>query len=173
MKALQTYCHDAYGSMLWDLSSPEAESYFKCWNTNVKLINGLPRSTFTYLVEGHFAKDIPSLRTQILSRYAGFYRTLLNSPSPEVQLLARLAEKDPRSPTYKNLRLLSRKTNIEKPWLFSSKRIKLSLPNSSVPEKETWRTGFLDKLICLRSEQLAWMQNIVKTGAMIESLCST
>ena len=30
MKILQTYCHDAYGSMLWDLSSQEAESFYKC-----------------------------------------------------------------------------------------------------------------------------------------------
>ena len=45
--ALQTFCSDAYGSMLWDLSSDSAESFFKCWNTNVKLVYGLPRNTFT------------------------------------------------------------------------------------------------------------------------------
>ena len=88
MKALQIYCHDAYGCMLWDLGSSEAESFFKCWNTNVKLINGLPRNTYTYLVEGHFGKHFVSLRNQVFMRYAGLFRSLLNSPSKEVQMLA-------------------------------------------------------------------------------------
>ena len=150
MKVVQIYCHDAYDSMLWDLSSPEVESYFKCQNTNVKLIHWLPRSTFTYLLERHFAKHTPSLRTQILSRIAGFYRTLLNSPST-CTALAHLAKKDPRSPPFRNSRLLKQKTNIDQPWLFSNARIKLSLPNSNVPVMKTWQISFLEKLIELNS----------------------
>ena len=71
--------------MLWDLSSDEAEKYFKCWNTCVKLTYGFPRNTFTYLVEGFLAADFTSLRNQVLSRYPGFFRNLLNSPSKEVK----------------------------------------------------------------------------------------
>ena len=32
MQAIQLYCSDAYGSMLWQLSSKYAESFFKAWN---------------------------------------------------------------------------------------------------------------------------------------------
>ena len=173
MKVIQTYCHDAYGSMLWDLGSPEAESFYKCWNTNVKLVYGIPRNTFTYLIEGYFAKHMSSLRNQIFVRYSGFYRSLLSSPSTEVQLLARLASRDPRSPTFANLRLLKKKTNIDRPYLFSSTRIKLALPNQCVPVAETWRLGLLDKLFVVRSEYLARMEDSVKIVAMIENLCST
>ena len=57
----------------------------------MKLIFRVPRSTFTYLVEGLFAEDQTSLRNQILARYPGFYRKLLTSPSKEVRVLARMA----------------------------------------------------------------------------------
>ena len=56
---IQILCTDAYGSMLWDLQSNPAEQYFKCWNTAIKLVYGVPRSTYTYLVEGFLAKDQP------------------------------------------------------------------------------------------------------------------
>ena len=57
MKAVQALCCDAYGSMLWDLGSGWAEQFFKSWNTCVKLVYGVPRSTFTYLVEGYLAGE--------------------------------------------------------------------------------------------------------------------
>ena len=51
MKAVQILSTDSYGSMLWSLNSAGAESFFKAWNTCVKLVYGVPRSTFTYLVQ--------------------------------------------------------------------------------------------------------------------------
>jgi hypothetical protein len=53
LKMIQALCSDGYGS----------------WNTCVKLVHDVPRSTFTYLVEGFLAKEQTSLRNQILSRY--------------------------------------------------------------------------------------------------------
>jgi len=38
---------------------------------------------FTYLVEGFLASEFTSLRNQIISRYAGFYRKL-STPSREI-----------------------------------------------------------------------------------------
>ena len=84
LQMIQVLCCDGYGSMLWNLQSASAESYFKSWNTCVKLVYKVPRSTYTYLVEGFLAKDQTSLRNQILSRYPGFYTKLLNSPSKEI-----------------------------------------------------------------------------------------
>ena len=70
LKAVQILCSDAYVSMLWNLSSDVSEQFFKAWNTTAKLVYGVPRSTFTYLVEGHFAAGHTSLRNQMLSRYS-------------------------------------------------------------------------------------------------------
>ena len=90
MKAVQLLSSDSYGSMLWSLNSAGAESFFKSWNTCVKLVYGVPRSTFTYLVEGYLASEHVSLRKQVLARYLGFFRSLLGSPSKEVEYLLEL-----------------------------------------------------------------------------------
>ena len=73
IKASEIYCCDGYGAMLWDLSSNSAEQYFKAWNTFVKLTCGVPRSTFTCLVEGYFAMGFTTLRNQVLGSYPGFF----------------------------------------------------------------------------------------------------
>ena len=159
--------------MLWDLGSDAAESFFKCWNTNVKLVYGLPRNTFTYLVEGYFAETSTSLRNQILSRYAGFFRKLLSSPSREVQFLARVVATDPRSTTHKNLKLLSEKTAMDEPHLFSSEKIKTALPVQHVPVAEKWRLGLLKSLLTLKEEKLSRGESTAQICAMFESLCST
>ena len=108
VQAIQVLSTDAYGSMLWDLDSDQAEQYFKCWNTCIKLSYGIPRNTFTYLVEGYFAAGLVTLRQQVISRYPGFFRNLLSSPSKEVRLLSRPVASDPRSTTFTNLRYVER-----------------------------------------------------------------
>ena len=112
--------------MLWDLGSAQAEQYFKCWNTCVKLVYDIPRSTFTYLVEGYFAAGQTSLRNQVLSRYSGFFRNLLQSPSREVRVLARIVSSDPRSTTCVNLRYLQKLTGLDQPQMYSSARVRLA-----------------------------------------------
>ena len=85
MKAVQVYCSDAYGSMLWDLNSDSSEQFFKSWNTCVKIVHDVPLDTFTYLVEGYFAKELSSLRNQVISRYPAFFQKLLVSPINEIR----------------------------------------------------------------------------------------
>ena len=67
MQAIQLLCTDAYGSMLWDLSSDEAEKYFKCWNTCVKLTYDFPRTTFIYLVRDSWqlTLQVPGTRSYL------------------------------------------------------------------------------------------------------------
>ena len=146
LKAVQILCSDAYGSMLWNLSCDVSEQFFKAWNTTVKLVYGVPRSTFTYLVEGHLAAGHTSLRNQVLSRYSGFYRNLLSSPSKEVRILARTVSDDPRSTTCSNLRYLQKMTGLSQPEFYSAGRIKIDLTYQAGPrsrEVETWSPGQL------------------------------
>ena len=173
LRALQIFCEDSYGAMLWDLSSDATESFFKCWNTNVKLVFGIPRSSFTYLVEGFFAEMLTSLRNQIYSRYAAFYRKLLVSASREVQFLAHLVRNDPRSTSCRNLRLLEKKTSLLNPYTFSLEKIKGSLPIKKVPDNEKWRLGLLKTLFKIKDEKMARMESTQDICAMIDSLCNT
>ena len=173
LQAVQVMCTDAYGCMLWDLGSDTSEQFFKSWNTCVKLCHGVTRSTFTYLVEGWLAADIAPLRNQVMSRYAGFYRKLLFSPSREIRALALMVTNDPRSTTYKNLRLLRNMTGLSQPHMYSGFKIKASLPVKSVPEKEKWRLGLLSSLFKVRSEMYLRVEDTKSICSMIDSLCST
>ena len=152
LQAIQVLCTDAYGSMLWNLSSEVAEKFFKCWNTCVKLVFDIPRSTFTYLIEGYFASQHTSLRNQVLARYPKFYRNLLNSPSREVRILARMVKNDVRSTTFANLKYLREVTKLAQPEQFGSARMKLELPVREVPDHEKWGIGVISKMLKIREE---------------------
>ena len=173
MQAVQVLCTDAYGSMLWDLGSEKAEQFFKSWNTCVKLVYGLPRSTFTYLVEGFFASSHTSLRNQVLSRYPGFYRNLLKSPSREVRILARIVSNDPRSSTCANLKYLKEMTKLPQPQFYSAPRVRLALPVQQVPESEKWRLGLLTSLMKVQREKQSRVEDTKHICGMIESLCNS
>ena len=173
MQAVQIFCMYAYGSKLWDLSSQVAEQYFKSWNTCVKLVHGLPRNTFTYLVEGFLSGSQVSLRNQALSRYPGFYRGLLNSPSKEVKMLARMVSRDPRSTTCRNLKYSEQKTKLKNPEFCSSWKVRDALPVQNVPEKETWRLGMLSTLMKIKREKCLEVENMQHICAMLDSLAST
>ena len=173
MQAVQFLCTDAYGSMLGDLGSESVEQFkVKSWNTCVKLVNKIPRSTFTYLVEGFFASSQISLRNQVLSRYQGFFRSLLESPSREVRALAIIVRSDPRSSTCKNLRYLEKMTGL-KSELYCSSRIRLALPVKKVPDSEQWRLGLMTNLMKMKNEKHLRVEDTKRVTAMMDSLCST
>ena len=173
MQAIQVLSSDAYGSMLWDLGSDQAEQYFKCWNTCTKLVYSIPRSTFTYLVEGYLAGGQTSLRNQVLSRYSGFFRNLLKSPSREVRILSRIVASDPRSTTYANLKYVQKLTGLTQPEMYSSTRIRAALPVREVPDCEKWRLGLLANLFKMKSERYLRVEDSKSICAMLDSLCST
>ena len=172
IKAMEVYCCDGYGSMLWSLDSETAESYFKSWNTAVKLIYQVPRMTYTYLVEGLLARRHTSLRNQVLGRYPRFLQGLLKSPSKEVRLLANIVAREPHSNTRKNIRYIEQLTQ-RNPCNFSTAVIKKSLPVKLVPEDQKWRVGLITNLIKLRSQSHLCAEDHTRVSAMIDSLCST
>ena len=173
LQMIDILCCDGYGSMLWELQSDKAEQFFKSWNTAVKLVWGVPRSTYTYLVEGFFAENNTSLRSQILSRYPGFFRGLLSSPSKEVRMLARMVKDDPRSTTYKNLKYLSEMTGMEQVENFASWRVKDALGKKEVPQNEKWRLRLLATLLNMKMDKYIQVQDSKQLCGMIDSLSST
>ena len=173
MNAIQIYCTDAYGSMLWDLGNTTSEQYFKSWNTCVKMVYEVPRNTFTYLIEGWFTSCMPSLRNQVISRYPKFYRQLTESRSKEIRFLVQIVSNDPRSTTYRNLKLLRERTNLRQAEYYSRRRILISLPTERVPDTDTWRVRLLASCLKMRTEIENRVQDTEKICAMISSLCST
>ena len=172
LKAAQVYCCDGYGAMLWTLQSDTAEQYFKAWNTFVKLAYGVPRSTFTYIVEGFLAENFVSLRNQILGRYPAFFQKLLNSPSKEIRLLANIVSRDPKSTTCKNLLYIKNVSGLD-PWDISSQKIKTNLPVQQVPGNQKWRLGLMSKLMKMKVDKFVLAEDSQRICAMLDSLCST
>ena len=174
LEAINTYCGDHYGSMIWDLYSEGAGQYFRCWNTAVKLVWNVPRSTHTYFVTCQLAASFVSTRTKILSRYVKFFQSLLKSKSPEVVLVANLVGRDMGSTTGSNISKLAQETGTN-PWSASSSMTTQALEKGTimVPNEDNWRLPLLDKLLVQRYEMEMQVTNTDAIQDMIDSLCSS
>ena len=151
LQAVNIYCCDHYGSMLWDLYGDMAGQYYRCWNTCAKLAWNCPRSTHSYFVTCQLAADFVSIRTKILGTYVKFFKTLLNSKCPEVALVANLVGRDVQSTTGKNIARLPEETGLN-PWVATPFMIKKLLMENeaTVPVEDKWRLPLLEKLILQR-----------------------
>ena len=108
-----------------------------------------------------------------MSRYPGFYRNLLKSPSREVRILARIVSNDPRSSTCANLKYLKEMTKLPQPQFYSAPRVRLALPVQQVPESEKWRLGLLTSLMKVQREKQSRVEDTKHICGMIESLCNS
>ena len=102
LNALNVYSTHFYGSMLWDLYGDMAGQVYRSWNTCVKLVWNLPRSTHNYFVDHLLALDFSSARKKFLGNYAGFLQRLMKSVGHEVRTLSYIVADDIRSATGKN-----------------------------------------------------------------------
>ena len=134
----------------------------------MKLTWGVPRSTYTYLVENVLASNFISLRHQVYGRFVNYFQGLFKSSSREVRHLARIVSRDIRSVTCRNVLLLKEVTGLS-PWDYSKRRIEDKLRRKSVPESDEWRPGLLLKLLEMRRGA----EDRKNLDKMIDSLCTT
>ena len=117
--------------MLARLDSPEATKLMNCWGTCVKDVWGLHRATHKvyarWLGSGH-----TTIREDLLSRWPKFFRSLLNGPSPEVAMLARVAAADRRTTTAANNALILSATGLSA-WTATADQVRTEL-RSREPE---------------------------------------
>ena len=147
--AVEKYCTAAYGSNLWSLGSPESKMFVNAWRTGHKLAWEVPRSCHTYLVQEVLAPHVADLNVSLMMKLVVFFRSLLASPSGEVQVVARLAARDMRSNLGKNLALIRETSGLD-PWVASIAQLRAVLgqiERREVPEGDLWRVGVLQKLL--------------------------
>ena len=152
--AIEKYCTAAYGSNLWDLNSQEARMFLSAWKTGHKLAWGVDRRCRTYLVQEVLAPHVPSLEAGLLSKFHGFFLSLLQSPSHEVSVVARLAARDIRSNLGSNLDLLQKKSKLD-PWVATRHEVKTALAKTGqveVPAQDAWRVTYLQRLLVQKLE---------------------
>ena len=97
LEAINKYCTAVYGSNIYNFTNNEFEMICAASRTGVKLAWGVHRGCRTYLLQQVLSPATPSLRVSLLLRFRTFFRSLLTSPSPEVQVAALLAARDLRS----------------------------------------------------------------------------
>ena len=172
IKSIQLHCSDAYGANTWLLFSQGAESFYKSYNYQMKMCYNLPVMTHTNIIEQVLCADQLSLRKQVQSRYVGFIKALIRSPSKEIRILSNLAIYDHRSTTCRNISYLNEITGLyvlcESKW-----RVRAALPNQSSVPVETWRSSLLLKLLEIRNNYSYKDMKITyeQTNEMINSLC--
>ena len=170
--AIQTYnCH-FYGSMLWDLYGNMSNQVYRSWNTTVKLVWGLPRSTHNYFVEHLLSKDIRSARQQILSQYVGFLKRLGKSVSSEVRIMKHIAAQDIRSVTGRNCLKMREEFSVD-PWSVSACTFNKVYKQYELPEQDRWRLSYLMDLLKQKYEMKACDEKTDVVTELIESLCSS
>ena len=172
MKAAQIYASDAYGAMLYDLSSSATESFFKSWKTFVKLAWKVPRNTYTYLVDNLLATNFSSLQKQVMSRYVTFFQSLFTSTSREVRHVARVVSHDARSTVFKNVQYIKTISGFS-PWDYGKMKIAENVAKVDVPDNNEWRLSLLEKMLRFRMEMETKMEDTAAITKMIDSLCTT
>ena len=155
LQAAEKYCTSVYGSNLYDFNSKEFNMICSAWKTSVKLAWGVHRGCRTYILQQVLAPGVTSLRVNLLMRFRTFFRSLLVSPSQEVQVAMRLAARDIRTPVGSNLALLRQESGGLDPWTCSSGQLRAALLKSEsvpVPDRDRWRLPYLRHLLKERQD---------------------
>ena len=172
LNTVNVYSAHFYGSMLWDLYGEMAGQVYRSWNTCVKLVWNLPRSTHNYFVENLLAEQLPSVRCNILAQYFSFLQRLRKSVSVEIRLMSNIAASDIRSVTGRNCHNLVQEFNLD-PWSSSPAAMRAKYSHYEVPDADSWRLPLLTTLIQQRYELNACDEDTDIVDGLIESLCSS
>ena len=172
LKAIRVYAGHYYGAMIWDLNSELCGQYCRVWNTAVKLVHDVPRSCHTYLVQNVLAPEFLPIKTELMSRYTNFYRSVSTSASFELCLLSKIVCKDVRSTTKRNLSFIEHETSLGS-CTASPQEVKSSVIPNEVPRNQHWRLNLLQNLLDERREKNSLMQDTKIISHMIDSLCSS
>ena len=81
VQAIQFYCSDAYGALLYDFRSDYANSLFKAWNIQVRLAWNVPLTTHTWLVEGYFCDKMQSWKIRSWADIQSLWRNCYTHPA--------------------------------------------------------------------------------------------
>ena len=171
LNAVNLYSAHFYGSMLWDLYGDMAGQVYRSWNTCVKLVWNLPRSTHSYFVDNLLAEDFPSVRKKVLSQYVSFLQRLRRSVSTEVRILSYIAANDVRSTTGKNCYNMTQEFNLD-PWTASTSLLRSRYNQHEVPDADTWRLPLLTTLLQQRYEMNACGEATGTVDGLIDTTLS-
>ena len=122
---------------------------FRAWKTGIKISWNIPRTTHSYFVQEVLTTGVQSLEQRIFRNTAGFFQSLIDCPSPEVAVLARISARDIRSSLGKNLQRICELTQLD-PWSATKTELHAALERGlhiETPKADTWRPRCLANLL--------------------------
>ena len=145
------YLSDTYnghftGSQAWSLFCPEALALEKAYNTNLRVLNDVPRTTHTWLLDTISGR--PHIKATLLKRLLKFIKMVQDGN--KINILNSIQE-DCRSTTGSNLRSLMLAlgaSNVREP----SPDMVSGLVYSEVPAGQDWRSSLLGELLDARED---------------------
>ena len=152
----------------------EAQMVFRAWKTGIKISWNIPRTTHSYFVQEVLTTGLQSLEQRIFRNTAGFFQSLIDCPSPEVAVLARISARDIRSSLGKNLQRIRELTQLD-PWSATKTELHAALVRGlhiETPKADTWRPRCLANLLAERSQAFfrADDNEVCRLTSLIESL---
>ena len=97
------------GSVLWDLCGYEAEIIYNTWNSSIRNMFRLDRTTHRYLIEP--VSRTPHIKISLLKRFMNFINKLMCSRKTAAKNLFKNIRHDCRSTTGRKLRKISEITS--------------------------------------------------------------
>ena len=172
IRAVKVFAGDLYGSNLWQLAGAQAEQVYHAWDTCIKLAWQVPRGTHTYFVERMLGCGISHVRTDILARYVNFLKSLRESPSVKVSILANIVARDVRTTTGRNLHHIRDLTDLDS-WSYSSSKINVVLGDKlkQMPTQDMWRLQYPGKLLEERGGLHFKLEDTAEFTNLIDSIC--
>ena len=112
------------------------------------------------------------MKARVLTRFFGFFESLLDSNSIEVQVTARLSARDKRKTLGSNLDVLKCLTDID-PWssnksLIRQRMIEIKRSRTNDVDGDAWRVTYLSKLLERRT--IAYHNNNREEEQYVQSL---
>ena len=147
------------------------ELFCRSWSTCVKLTHNCPRSTKTWIVENLLAQNFIPVKTELMARYANFYKSLKASNSYEVSFLAEVVSEDVRSTTARNLNLIRVETDTD-PLTTGANTVRKAVKKTEIPDGQSWRIDTLDFLLKERRRREARLEKVDQLSSIIDALCS-
>ena len=147
VRLLNIYTTSFYGSVLWDLYSPEVTRIYSAWNVTIRKVFKLPWATHRYLIEPISGTKHPKIL--LTSRMLTFMESLMNCSKGSVRYLANVVFDDRRTKVGQSVSKIAKDCDTCRGSLTS--RNVASLEYFRIPEENKWKISILEELMSARN----------------------
>ena len=132
------------GSVLWDLSSLNAQQLINSWSVATRHMWDLPRESHRYFMEelgGTHAQ------TMLYSRFVSFMQAIRKHPKFPVQFLLNLIKDNVMSVTGKNIRMILAQTGQEDIFKVKTSDLKKEFKLCAMEDENKWKVEVIKELV--------------------------